>query len=484
MLEQKLEQKIEIKLTPQQIQMIKLLELPIMELEQRIKKEMDENPALEEKEDLDDDISFEEDNNDNQDDMAQNNEDEFSYEDYISDDDEIPVYKLQINNHSKDEDYKEIPYSDSRTFQESLKEQLYLKNINEKEKTIVQFLIGNIDEDGYIRRSSELITNDMAFLLNIEVSEQEIEKAFFIIQDLDPAGIGARDLQECLLIQLKKMETRNKIVELAQEIIENYFDEFTKKHYHKITAKLEIDEDTLKQAIDVILKLNPKPGNSYSDQKIMNHLAITPDFVVEIDGDDIIVSLNEKNTPELRISKNFSEMINELKDKNQESKKAISFIRQKIETAKWFIEALKQRQQTLLLTIEAIVSKQRDFFLSGDDSDLKPMVLKHIAEITGLDISTISRVANSKYVATPYGTFLLKYFFSEAMQTNSGEEVSSKEIKTILKNCVEAENKQKPLTDDKLAEILNDKGYQIARRTVAKYREQLDIPVARLRKKL
>ena len=485
MLEQNLQQKLEQKLAPQQIQMIKLLELPIMDLELRIKKEIEENPALEDEDERSEaDNSFNEDA-DNQDDKEQNeNEDEFSYEDYIGDDDEIPVYKLQVNNHSKDEDYKEVPYSETKTFQESLLEQLDLKNITERQKTITTYVIGNIEEDGYIRRAAENIVNDMAFSLNIEVMEKEVEDAISVIQDLEPAGIGARDLQECLQLQLKKVENKTEISKLAKIIIDNHFEEFKRKHYDKIVAKLEISEIDLKSAIDFILKLNPKPGNSYSDQKVANPLAIIPDFIIEIVNGELLVSLNEKNTPDLKISKNFSNMLKEVNGKSPQAKEAVSFIRQKIDSAKWFIEAVNQRQNTLLLTINAIVERQKEFFLTGDDTKLKPMVLKNIAEITGLDISTISRVASSKYVSTPYGTYLLKYFFSEAMQTNSGEEVSTREIKQILKDCVEAENKRKPLTDDRLTEILTEKGYQIARRTIAKYREQLEIPVARLRREL
>ncbi|MDR2836686.1 MAG: RNA polymerase factor sigma-54 [Bacteroidales bacterium] len=503
MLKQDLYQKLEQKLTPQQIQTIRLLELPILELEQRIKKELEENPALED-ENSEDDALHEENEDDNQDTNETNNEndDEIFDEDFYNDDDEIPQYKLQINNLSKDDTFKEIPYSDSITFQESLAEQLSFKDITEKEKFIAIYLIGNIEEDGYIRRNLENIINDIAFSQNIEISEEEIENALKIIQDLEPTGIGARTLQECLQIQIDKkindlieaeendfFNDYNEIpdaIELAKKIIYYFFEEFSKKHYDKIISKLNIDEKQLKSAIDIILKLNPKPGNSYSDQISINHYSIIPDFIIEIIDDKLFISLNEKNTPDLRINKNFSGMINDLnsKGKSQSSKEAITFIKQKIDSAKWFIDAINQRQNTLLITMNAIAEIQKDFFLTGEESKIKPMVLKNIAEITDFDISTISRVANSKYVSTPYGTYLLKYFFSEAMQTDSGEEVSSRELKNILKEAVQNENKQKPLTDDKLTEMINAKGYHIARRTIAKYREQLDIPVARLRKEL
>ncbi len=499
MIKQSLEQKLEQKLTPQQIQMIKLLELPILELEQRVKQELEDNPALEA--DSEDNFSDETElMNDDDDKPTDANEDEFSVEDYIGDDDEIPYYKLQINNNSKDDNYKEIPYSEIKSFQDSLVEQLQMKQLTETSKVISNYLLGTLDEDGYIRRENEQIANDIAFKENIEVSELEVEETIKILQELDPAGIGARDLKECLNIQIERRikdiienEENSSLEEettvsqpliLAKRIIQDYFEEISKKHYDKIMNKMSISETELKSAIDVILTLNPLPGNSFSDSKAVNHYSIIPDFIIEIDNGELIVTLNDKNTPDLRISENFAGMIKKLKSKNQSSKEAVQFIRQKIESAKWFIDAISQRQNTLLLTINAIANIQKEFFLSGDERNLKPMVLKNISEITGLDISTISRVANSKYLSTPYGTYLLKYFFSEAMQTDSGDEVSSREVKTILKDCVANEDKQKPLTDDKLMELLNQRGYQIARRTIAKYREQLDIPVSRLRKEL
>ncbi|MDL2261892.1 RNA polymerase factor sigma-54 [Bacteroidales bacterium OttesenSCG-928-I21] len=485
MLKQNLQQKLLQKLSPQQIQVIKLLELPTLELEQRIKKELEENPALDEGHD--DDEIFSEDTYTEENEEKINADDEFSFEDYIGDDDEIPTWKLTVNNNSKDVDYKEIPYSSSKTFHENLTEQLVLKDVSEREKFLAVFIIGNIDEDGYLRRNLDAIVDDIAFSQNIDVREEELQDVLNIIQELDPPGVGARDLQECLVLQMERKEKQSSEVVIAKKILIEFFDEFSKKHYSKIMSKLNIDEKTLKSAIDVIIKLNPKPGNSISDYQARSSLVIIPDFILNIVDDEIEISLSVRNSPELRVSKNFARMLEDYSrsSKNKKSDKdTLTFIKQKLDSAKWFIDAISQRQTTLLLTMNAIADFQRNFFLTGDETNLRPMILKNIAETTGLDISTISRVANSKYVATPYGNYELKYFFSEAMQTDSGEEVSSREIKQILKDCVACEDKSKPLTDDKLAEILKSKGYQIARRTVAKYREQLDIPVARLRKEL
>lgn len=484
MLKQNLQQKLLQKLSPQQIQMIKLLELPILELEQRVKKELEENPALDEGNDEEEYYSQEEQAEDHD---SKDSEDEFSFEDYIGDDDEIPSYKLIANNTSKDDEYKDIPYSASKTFNEYLTEQLVLKDVSEKEKFIASFLIGNIDEDGYLRRELDAIVDDIAFSQNVTCTEEELQNVLIVVQDLDPAGVGARNLQECLILQLERKENQVTEVLLAKKIIIECFDEFTKKHYQKIMSKLGIDEATLKSVIDVILKLNPKPGNSYVESQSRSPYAIIPDFILEVVDGKIEISLNSRNSPELRVSKNFSQMMDEYsqtKKSGKSDKEALAFIKQKLESARWFIDAISQRQNTLLVTMTAIAELQKDFFLTGDETNLKPMILKNISEITGLDISTISRVANSKYVTTPYGNYQLKYFFSEAMQTDSGEEVSTREIKQILRDCIDNEDKYKPLTDDKLAEILKTKGYQIARRTIAKYREQLDIPVARLRKEL
>lgn len=481
MLKQSLQQKLLQKLSPQQIQMIKLLELPTLQLEQRIKKELEENPALDEgHQEEEEDIYSNEDNLDDN-----KNDDEFSFEDYIGDDDEIPNYRLHANNTSPDDDQKDIPYSAAKSFQEHLTEQLVLKDVNEREKLLAVFIIGNIDDDGYLRRDIESIVDDIAFSQNIVATEEELYKVLSVVQDLDPAGVGAQNLQECLLLQLKRKENQSQANLNAIKIIDECFDEFTKKHYSKILVKCNWDESELKEAIDLILKLNPKPGSSFGEPQTRSLMAIIPDFLLEVNGSEIKISLNQRNAPELRINQSFAEMLEQYANKNStEDKNAFLFIKQKLDSAKWFIDAVTQRQNTLLFTMNAIAEFQKDFFLSGDDTDLKPMILKDIAEITGLDISTISRVANSKYVSTPYGNYSLKYFFSEAMQTDSGEEVSTREIKQILKELIDAENKSKPLTDEKLADELRDRGYQIARRTVAKYREQLEIPVARLRKEL
>ncbi|MDR2010160.1 MAG: RNA polymerase factor sigma-54 [Bacteroidales bacterium] len=481
MLKQNLQQKLLQKLSPQQIQMIKLLELPILELEQRVKKELEENPALDEGHEEED---YEDNTVENE---PKTNDDEFSFEDYIGDDDEIPTYKLVANNISKDAEYKDIPYSASKSFHENLTEQLTLKDVSEREKFIAVFLIGNIDEDGYLRRDLDAIVDDIAFSQNVIVSEEELQDVLNIIQDLDPAGVGARNLQESLVLQLERKENQTEEVLLAKKILIEYFEEFTKKHYSKIMSKLNIDENTLKSAIDVIVKLNPKPGSSHGESQGRSPLAIIPDFILNVVDGEIEISLNLRNSPELKVNKNFFNMLQEYsqsKKNGRSDKETLAFIKQKLDSARWFIDAISQRQNTLLLTMNAIAELQRDFFLTGDETNLKPMILKNVAEMTGLDISTVSRVANSKYVATPYGNYELKYFFSEAMQTDSGEEVSTREIKQILRDCIDNEDKSKPLTDDKLAEILKSKGYQIARRTIAKYREQLDIPVARLRKEL
>lgn len=484
MLKQNLQQKLLQKLSPQQIQMIKLLELPTLQLEQRIKKELEENPALDEGEDEEDDFT---DDNGTEDDDDTNEEDEFSFEDYLGDDDEIPSYKLNTNNTSKDDEHKEIPYSAAKTFHEHLSDQLLMKDVTEREKLLAVFLIGNLDDDGYLRREIEAIVDDIAFSQNMTVSDDELQTVLEIIQDLDPAGVGAQTLQECLVLQLERKENQSDVVKLAIKILLECFEEFTKKHYSKIMSKCSIDELSLKTAIDVILKLNPKPGSSFGEPQTRSINAIIPDFIMDVEDGKVEISLNSRNAPDLRISKSFSQMMQEYaanKSSNRGDKDALVFIKQKLDSAKWFIDAIVQRQNTLLFTMNAITEFQKEFFLSGDETNLKPMILKDIAEVTGLDISTISRVANSKYVATPYGNYALKYFFSEGMQTESGEEVSTREIKQILKDCIDVESKSKPLTDDKLAEILKSKGYHIARRTVAKYREQLDIPVARLRKEL
>ncbi len=483
MLKQNLNQKLLQKLSPQQIQMIKLLELPALQLEQRIKKELEENPALEEgneEEEIYEDNNTESDNNEN--------DDEFSLEDYIGDDDnEIPAYKFNTNNYSKDDEQHDIPHSESKSFPEYLRDQLRLKPITDKQDFIADFIIGNIDEDGYLRRDVEAIVDDIAFSKNIIVKQEELVEVLIMIRELDPAGVGAQTLQECLLFQISRIENRTSEVELAEKIIKDYFKEFTKKHYSKIIAKCNISKVELKQALGIILKLNPKPGSSYGESKSNSMNTIIPDFVLEINDGKIEVSLNSYNVPELKVNKNYLEMYNNFSETNKvkiSDKEAAVFIKQKLDSAKWFIDAIRQRQNTLLFTINAIIEFQKEFFLEGDEAKLKPMILKDIAKLTNLDISTISRVANSKYIQTPYGNYLLKHFFSEGIQNESGEEVSTREIKHILKECVENESKTEPLTDENLSVILKEKGYRIARRTIAKYREQLGIPVARLRKEL
>lgn len=481
MLKQRLQQRLLQKLSPQQIQLIKLLEVPVMQLNQRIKKEMEENPALEEGSESD---------YDNDDDLGSETkeQDEFSIEDYLADEDNTPFYKLQTRNYSKDDERKEIPFSQGSTFHESLIAQLGLHMLSDLDRNLAEYIIGNIDDDGYLRRDIEAIVDDLAFSVNVNTTEQHLRSILDIIQDFDPPGVGAETLQECLLIQIRKKNNENPAVELASKILEEFFVEFTKKHYDKIISRLGVTEEELKQALDEILRLNPKPGSSFSSPQDNLSRPIVPDFILENHDGELELSINERNVPDLKVSRTYAEMLSDFAaakgKKSREDKEAISFVKQKLDSAKWFIDAIKQRQTTLLVTMEAILEYQEEFFLDGDEKKLKPMILKDIADITGLDISTVSRVANSKYIQTDFGIFSLKSFFSEAMQTTSGEEVSAREVKSILEEAIGNENKQKPLTDERLTEILQEKGYKIARRTVAKYREQLDIPVARLRKEL
>ena len=472
------------KLSPQQIQMIKLLEVPTLQMEQRIKKELEENPALEEgTEEEEIPPEAEEDQFEEKD----KDQEEFTLDDYIEEDD-IPEYRLQTKNYSKDEDKRtEIPFSVGFSFHEHLESQLGLRDLSEKQKTLGEYILGNIDEDGYLRRELVNIVDDLAFLQNVETTESELEEVLLIIQDLEPAGVGARTLRECLLLQIEKRDTSQPSMKLAHKILNSHFDEFTKRHYDKIISRLGITEDELKSAIEEILKLNPKPGGVYSDPFNKTSQPIIPDFILELTEDGFDLHLNSKNLPELRLSSAYNEMLHSYsKDKSQkkEMKDAVLFVKQKIDSAKWFIDAIKQRQNTLLLTMNAILEYQQEYFIDGDETKLKPMILKDVAEMTGLDISTVSRVANSKYVQTHFGIFPLKFFFSEGLQTDSGEEVSTREIKRILQDCIENETKRRPLTDESLTDILQEKGYQIARRTVAKYREQLNIPVARLRREI
>lgn len=492
MLNQKLQQKLLQKLSPQQILLMKLLQIPSIALEQRIKQEIEENPALEETQEdeteevsgdeIDDSDDFEEREGDE--DEYDNSEDEFDLDDYI-DEDEIPDYRLNVNNTSADDERRDIPFVSGVSFHDMLVSQLRLRDLDEKQYEIALNIIGNLDDSGYLNRDLFSMVDDLAFSQNIQTTREELLELLKVIQDLDPPGVGARNLQECLLIQLKRKESGDKVLDTARLIIDRYFNEFTKKHYDKILRKAKITEEELKDAIHVILSLNPKPGNSLSETTRSNHYII-PDFIIYNNNGDLELQLNSKNTPELRLNRNYVDMLeaySQTKDKKKH-KDTITFVKQKIDSAKWFIDAIRQRQNTLYTTMEAIMNYQKEYFLTGDETKLRPMILKDIAEIVHLDISTISRVANSKYVQTPFGTFLLKSFFSESMQTDSGTEVSTREIKKILSDCIESEDKSKPLTDEQLTGILKEKGYNIARRTVAKYREQMNIPVARLRKEL
>lgn len=473
-LKQSLQQRLLQKLSPQQIQLMKMLQLPTVELEKRIKEELEINPALDEGEEQVSEDEFTEE--------ADDKRDDFNFQDYTND--ETPSYKTQSNNFSKGQEENQKPLSFGESLSERLKKQIDLKIKNENQKKIAEHIIGNLDESGYLRRELFNIVDDLAFSQNILAGEEELELVLAEIQDLEPHGVGARDLKECLLIQLRK-KNKTIAIKTAEVILEKCFDSFTKKHYSKISKKLDINNDAIKDAIAEIVKLNPKPGNSLMDSQ-SNIQQITPDFTL-IDNDGILsVELNQRNSPQLRVSNDYIEMIKGFQQgaKNKRDKDAILFIKQKVDAAKWFIDAVKQRQNTLLITMKAIISFQKEFFLSGDEKKLKPMILKDIASIVSMDISTISRVANSKHVSTPYGIFSLKYFFSESLTTDSGEEVSTREVKTILNEAINKEDKSKPLTDEKLASLLKEKGYLIARRTVAKYREQLNIPVARLRKEL
>jgi len=488
MLKQKLEQKLLQKLSPQQIQMIKLLEVPAIQMEQRIKKEIEENPALEEGTEEDDQEIMAAEPEEEEFDEKDRDQEEFTLDDYIEDEEDIPEYRLQAKNYSRDEEKRsEIPFSVGSTFHENLISQLGLRELTEKQKIIGEFIIGNIDEDGYLRRDLENIVDDLAFLQNVTATIKEVEEVLEIIQDLDPPGVGARDLQESLILQIKKKEESDASVKLAAIILEEYFEEFSKRHYDRIVAKLGVSEEELKKAVEEIMKLNPKPGSLFSDTSAGSSQQIVPDFILEITDNGFELHLNSRNLPELRLNKAYTEMLKNYSResaKKKEMKEAILFVKQKIDSARWFIDAIKQRQNTLLLTMNAILKYQEEYFKDGDETKLKPMILKDVAEMTGLDISTVSRVASSKYIQTHFGIFPLKYFFSEGLQTDSGEEVSTREIKKILKECIDNEDKKRPLTDEKLTEILQQKGYQIARRTVAKYREQLNIPVARLRKEI
>ncbi len=479
MLKQSLQQRLLQKLSPQQIQLMKMIQLPTQAFEQKLKQEIEENPALDTgKEANEDDEPYTDDyENDNE-----TIETDINIDEYLSDD-EIPSYKLNSNNYSSDDDEKSIPYAAGKSFNQVLIEQLNTYSLTDTDYLIAEFLIGSIDESGYIRRPLEDIVDDLAFSQNVFTDIKAVLKILDIIHQLDPAGVGARDLKECLLLQLKrKKKTKERL--LAQQILQDSFDQFVKKHYKKLILKYEVSEDDLREAIKEIEKLNPKPGGNYSgNSKIAEQ--IVPDFTITIEEGILSLQLNARNAPELHISREYSNLLKgyqESKSKSKSQKEAVFFVKQKLDAAKWFIDAVKQRQQTLLLTMTAIMNYQEAYFLTGDERKLKPMILKDIAEKVNMDVSTISRVANSKYVNTPYGTKLIKEFFSESMKNDKGEDVSTREIKKILQNLIAKEDKKKPVTDDKLAALLKKEGYPIARRTVAKYREQLGLPVARLRK--
>ncbi|WP_108424953.1 RNA polymerase factor sigma-54 [Flagellimonas amoyensis] len=485
MLKQHLQFKLSQKLSPQQIQLMKLIQLPTQAFEQRLKQELEENPALEsgkEESDIVDDVY--EDTYDDSSDSETIDTDEINIDDYLSDD-EIPDYRTQANNYSADDEEKSVPYAAGISFNQYLINQLNTAYLDDEEWAIAEFLVGSVDESGYIRRPLPDIMDDLAFTQNIYVDEDKIESVLKIVQDLDPPGVGARSLDECLILQLKRKE-RKPSVELAINILEKSFDQFTKKHYAKLAQKHHISEEQLKDAIAEIEKLNPKPGGSYSGStRIIEH--IVPDFSIRIVDGELELTLNGRNAPELHVSKEYSNMLEgykNAKEKSKSQKDTVLFIKQKLDAAKWFIDAIKQRQQTLYVTMSTIMDYQEEYFLTGDERKLRPMILKDIADKIDMDVSTVSRVANSKYVDTPYGTKLIKDFFSEAMKNEQGEDVSTKEIKKILETVIGDEQKKKPLTDDKLAKILKERGYPIARRTVAKYREQLGIPVARLRKQI
>ncbi len=494
MLRQSLNQKLLQKLSPQQIQLMKLLQVPTDQLEQRIKEELEINPALEEarEDNFDDSPLNEREESDTSDDdfdsVKEEMSDEINISDYFDESDDSASYKYNSQEYSPDDDEdRSTPIPINVSFHEYLLQQIGLAELEDKDYLIAKQLIGSVDEDGYIRREIESIVDDLMFSANLNVTILELKALLEEIQKLEPPGVGARDLRECLLLQLHRIEHKNVSINLAIEILTDYFDEFSKKHYEKLQKQFDVDERMIKRAMDEILKLNPKPGSAYNEGGAKTTQHIIPDFLIENTNGELVLRLNSRNAPELRVSESFKEMMidyNKTKEKSKQQKEAVLFIKQKIDGAKWFIDAVKQRQQTLLKTMKAIMEYQYKFFVSGDETDLRPMILKDISAVTNLDISTVSRVSNSKYAQTEYGTFLLKKFFSESLTTDSGEEVSTREVKKILTDHICSEDKNKPLSDEKLTQILNGAGYNIARRTVAKYREQLNIPVARLRREL
>ena len=473
------------RLSPLQMQMIKLIELNSVELEDKIKQEMEENPALDEgvdKNETDDELN-------NDDEYAEVlSEEDLVKGDYNSEED-MPDFRLSSGNRSTNMQSRvDFAFSGDTSLHQSLLDQIHLRDLNEKELKVAEYIIGNLDENGYLENTLQSISDDLIFQEAIDTTPERIEKVLQEIQDLEPSGVGARNLQECLLLQLRKRKNQTESIKNATLILENSFKEFTRKHYDKIKTRLNLTHDELREAVDSIISLNPKPGNIWSDSLEMAMANITPDFIVEVDGSEINMSLNKRNIPSLNINRAFSDMMKGYTDNKEsmsdDNKQALLFMKQKVDAARWFIDAIKQRQNTLQSTMQAIIGLQYDFFITGDEATLKPMILKDVAEKIGFDISTISRVSSSKYVQTETGVYPLKFFFSESMRTDDGEDISSREVKIILKQKIESEDPQKPLTDEQATKMLNDKGYVIARRTVAKYREQLGIPVARLRKKL
>ncbi len=460
------------KLSPQQIQMIKLLELPTVQLEQRIKQEIEENIVLEEEEHAADE---------------ENQPQEISVEEYLREDD-TPSYKSRLNNFSRDDKQRPVYLTEGRSLQEYLLEQLGYRDLTERDRRLAGYLVGSIDEDGYLRRDLESVADDIAFTLGIETTADELERLLAVIHELEPAGVGARNLQECLLLQMNQQPLNTRARRLARRILTSHFDEFVKKHYERLIARLQITEEDFREAIAEIRRLSPKPGNLYAEGGTNTTPYIIPDFLLDYQDGRFQLSLNSYNVPEVRVNRRYVEMIRDMVQPDgkvrEADREALQFVKSKIDSAKWFISAIKQRHDTLMRTMQTILDYQQEYFRTGDQSKLRPMILKDIADRTGLDVSTISRVVNSKYVQTQFGIILLKSLFSEAMQTSSGEEVSSYEIKNLLQKCIDEEDKRRPLTDEILMNMLNDRGYCIARRTVAKYREMLGIPVARLRKQI
>lgn len=489
-LKQHLQQKLGLKINPLQIQLIKLLELPTYQLEQRVKEELETNPLLEEGNEEEEPDEYKEEEELYSEEEEEGDDDDFSFEDYLSDDDDIPDYKLSVSNASRDTDTKDFVFSQGISFRENLLNQLGMRDLTEIQKKVAEYIIGNIDDDGYLRRDVENIVDDLAFGAGVEVTEKEVKYLLKIIQEFEPYGVGARDLRECLLLQIrhKQENTPNdEVLKRARLILEECFDEFSKKHYEKIARRLRLSDEIMKEAVNEILKLNPKPGGTMGGASFEQTAdKIIPDFILDLIDSELQLSLNTGNVPELKINKSYLNLLDGYqKGQSSKDKKDVSnFIKYKLSSAKSFIDALHQRNNTLMLTMTAIVQFQKQFFLTGDENQLKPMILRDIADITGLDVSTISRVSSSKYVQTWFGIYSLKDFFSGSMQTSSGEEVSTGELRNVLKAIVDGEDKKKPLTDDELVERMEKQGYQIARRTVAKYRQMLDIPVARLRREI